>query len=98
MSTHNDVTAMLQASLAALHSPQPADAPGLLANALRLLQTEDANGAGPAPDPQAERLQNLVTLCRRAIDAERDYELACLARDTHRRNLVTYVDHLDARQ
>ena len=98
MSTHNDVTAMLQASLAALHSPQPSDAPSLLANALRILQAQDANGAGPAPDPQADPLQKLVTLCRRAIDAERDYELASLARDTHRRNLVTYVDMLEARQ
>lgn len=95
MSKHDDALAMLRQAQATLHSPQPGDAAGLLANALRLLQTQDANGADPAPDLQAARLQNLVILCRRAIDAEREYELACLARDTHRRNLVTYVDLLE---
>jgi hypothetical protein len=98
MSKHNDAMAMLHASLATLNSPQPGDAAGLLANALRLLQTQDPNGADPAPDPQAARLRNLVALCRKAIDSEREYELARLARDMHRRNLVVYVDLLETAQ
>lgn len=97
MTQRNDAIAMLQASLAALQSPLPGDAPGLIANALRLLQ-QDPNGPDPAHQHLAARLQNLVALCRCAIDAERDYELARLARDTHRRNLVAFVDLLEAAQ
>lgn len=96
MSKHDDALAMLRQAQATLHSPQPGDAAGLLANALRLLQAEDSNGADPAPDPQAARLRQLVALCRAAIDAEREFALARLARDTHRRNLVVFVDLLEA--
>lgn len=95
MSAHNDALAMLRQAQATVASPVPGDAAGLIANALRLLQQE-GNGADPAPDPQLARLARLVDLCRAAIDAEHDYDLACLARDTARRSLVTYVDLLEA--
>lgn len=91
MSTHTDAMAMMQASLAALTSPQPGDAAGLLANAIRLMQHDD----GPAPSPQSVALAHLTDLCRTAIDAEQAFDLARLTRDTARRALVAYVDQLE---
>lgn len=94
MSTHNDAIAMLRQAQAALNSPVPGDAAGLIANALRLL----GDGADIAPDPTQAKLNTLASLVRVYLEAQRAHDLTQLRRDAAMRSLVVYVESLETAQ
>jgi hypothetical protein len=103
MSNHTDVIGMVNLGRARTVGPSYdpynliSDAEGFLANAIRLLETDQPaeNGQAAAtakPNARADRLTKLAIVSRALLDSEAELEIAQLKRDSAWRQFMAMVD------
>jgi hypothetical protein len=107
MTNHSDAIGMVRAASAnlaktkhgAFYDPNGniQDAEGMLANALRLLETDqpaenDKPEAPFKPNARTDRLTKLAIVSRALLDSEAELEIAQLKRDSAWRQFMAMVD------